>query len=47
MSTTVTPSDSATTDMTPHFVLVAGVVSTDAGQRLGRQDERHDEETDV
>jgi len=46
MSTAVTPSDSATTDMAPHFVLVAGVVSADAGRRLGRQDERH-EDTEV
>jgi len=46
MSTTVTPSNSATTDKAPHFVLIAGDVSADAGRRLGRQDERH-EEADV
>jgi len=46
MSATITPSDSATTVMAPHVVFVAGVVSADAGRRLGRQDERH-EDTEV
>jgi len=47
MSTTATPSDSATTDMTPHFVLVARVIPVDAGLGLGRQDERHEDVKDV
>jgi len=42
MSTAVTPSDSAATDMAPHFMLVPGVVAADARGRLGRQLERHE-----
>jgi len=47
MSTTITPSDSATTDMAPHVVLEPGVVAADAGGRLGRELERHEDEKDV
>jgi len=47
MSTTITPSDSATTDMAPHVVLVPGVVAADAGGRLGRQLEGHGDAKEV
>jgi len=47
MSTTITPSDSATTDMAPHFMLEPGVVSVDTGGRLGRELERHEDEIEV
>jgi len=47
MSTTITPSDSATTDMAPHVVLESGVVAADAGGRLGRQFERHENTKEV
>jgi len=47
MSTAVTPSDSATTDMAPHFVLVTRVIPMDAGLGFGRQDKRHGEAKDV
>jgi len=47
MSTTITPSDSATTDMAPHVVLELGVVAADAGGRLGRQFERHEDAKEV
>jgi len=47
MSTTITPSDSATTDMAPHVVLEPSVVAVDAGGRFGRELERHEDEKDV
>ena len=47
MTTTITPSDSAATDMAPHLVLVTGCSSGGTGLRLGRQDERHEDETEA
>jgi len=47
MSATITPSDSATTDMAPHVVLEPGVVAADTGGRLGRQFERHEDAREV
>jgi len=47
MSTAITPSDSATTDKAPHLVLVSGFSTGGTGLRLGRQDERHEDEIEV
>jgi len=47
MSTAVAASDSATADKAPHLVLESGFGSGGAGLRLGRQDERHEDEIEV
>jgi len=47
MSTAVPPSDSATTNMAPHLVLVTRLVPVDSGLGLGRQDKRYDKAIDI
>jgi len=47
MRTAVPPSDSATTNMAPHLVLVTKLIPMDAGLGLGRQDEGHGKMIDM